>query len=146
MISVRQAEAKDAFKIQELLYYLTNNSDVCVLPERLDEVASCDYSFVFVAEYLGVVVGTLQLTMCPDVMFRSQPYAVIENIVVNEEHQKLGIGSSLMNSAFDLCVRRSCSKIMISSSVNRLGAHKFFENLGFSSTGKKSFIKYPFRK
>lgn len=146
MISVREARANDAGEIQELLFYLTNNPGVSVQPERLEEVASCNYSFVLVAEYFGAVVGTLQLTLCPDVMFKTQPYAVIENIVIRKENQKLGIGFTLMNKAIDLCTEKLCSKIMISSSINRVEAHQFFEKLGFSSENKKGFIKYPFRK
>ena len=146
MLSVREAKAQDALEIQKLLYYLTNNPDVCVLPERLEEVATCNYSFVFVAEYFGSVIGTLHLSLCPDVMFKHQPFAVIENLVVHKEHQKLGVGQKLMNSALALCTEKLCSKIMISSSINRVEAHHFFEKLGFSSESKKGFVKYPFRK
>src|SRR5688572_4291315 len=93
---VREATGKDAGELTKLLRLLTNDSKVAVLPERLEEVSAHADSFVFVAETSEGLVGTVQVTLCPDIMYRSQPYAIVENVFVREEKRRLGIGKAMI--------------------------------------------------
>jgi GNAT superfamily N-acetyltransferase len=141
-VNVRVAAGKDAGELTELLRLLTNDSKVAVLPERLEELRTrCD-SFVFVMESGDGLVGTAQVTFCPDVMYCSQPYAIVENIFVREEARGLGIGRAMIAEVEKMCLARDCSKIMLLSSINRENAHRFFQSLGYDGDSKRGFVKY----
>lgn len=142
MIIIREAVAQDAGELIQLFRMLTNDSKVDVLPERLEEVKNRSDSFVFVAELNGSLAGTAQLTLCPDVMYRFQPYAIVENIFVREAMRRQGVGKALMAEVEKLCLARDCSKIMLLSSTRREAAHRFFESLGYEGDSKRGFVKY----
>jgi GNAT superfamily N-acetyltransferase len=139
---VREATGKDAGELTDLLRLLTDDSKVAVVPERLEDVRNRSDSFVFLAESSEGLVGTVQVTLCPDVMYRFQPYAVLENVFVREEKRGLGIGRAMITEVEKLCLANDCSKIMFLSSINRESAHRFFQSLGYDGDSKRGFIKY----
>jgi GNAT superfamily N-acetyltransferase len=75
-------------------------------------------------------------------MHNRQPYAVLENFVIDERCRAKGYGAQLMRYAVDFCYRADCSKIMLQSHGSRSEAHAFFEAQGFSATNKKAFVRY----
>lgn len=142
IIVVREAYPCDVYSIQKLLETLAPNSNVHVIEEQINFFRNCKNNFLLVAEKDNSVVGTVQLNICPDVMYKHQPYALIENIIVEKTLEKQGIGKALLNKVEDICVNRNCSKIMLLSSSLRREAHNFFEQTGFSGSPKKGFVKY----
>ena len=141
-LSIRRAESQDAAAIQALYRELVSSPGVSVLPERIAEAARDARTALFVAEAEGVVLGTVLVSLCLDVMFRSQPFAVLENIVVSSACRASGIGAALMREVEHYCLAAQCSKIMLLSAADRGEAHRFFEKLGFAGGAKKGFIKY----
>ena len=75
-------------------------------------------------------------------MYGTQPFAVIENVIVDNSYRKAGIGSLLVTEIEQICTERDCSKILLSSSSSRLEAHNFFRKNGFSDQAKVGFVKY----
>jgi predicted N-acetyltransferase YhbS len=138
----REAIASDAKVLESLLRQLVDNDKVAVLPEQLDNIKSRQDNFVFVVEQGQNLLGMIQLTICPDIMFKKQPYAVLENIIVSAQAQGLGVGQLLMKAVESMCLERDCSKIMLLSAVTRSKAHGFFEANGYSGNIKKGFVKY----
>jgi N-acetylglutamate synthase-like GNAT family acetyltransferase len=142
MVLVRRARAEDAASVQALYRQLVGNPAVQVLPERLHELAVDPAHMALVAEHEGAVRGTLLLNLCADIMFGRQPFALIENIVVDESCRDIGVGAALMNHAEALCREVGCSKIMLLSSQARTDAHRFFERHGYDGDAKHGFVKY----
>lgn len=139
---VRRALASDAAAIEALYRQLVSNPAVQVLPERLAELAHDPATLLLVAEQAGEVRGSLLLSLCADAMFGRQPFAVIENVVVDTRRRRVGIGEALLRHAEALCRDAACSKIMLSSAVGRTEAHRFFERRGFDGQAKRGFVKY----
>ncbi|MBU4002009.1 MAG: GNAT family N-acetyltransferase [Proteobacteria bacterium] len=75
-------------------------------------------------------------------MFQNQPFAVVENLVVNSACRGMGVGTALLCEVERFCQKANCSKIMLLSSVERIESHRFFEKVGFAGSVKKGFIKY----
>ena len=75
-------------------------------------------------------------------MFRTQPFAVVENVIVDTAARGLGVGATLFNNIEAFCFNRNCSKIMLLSSVQRSDSHMFFEKQGFKGSVKRGFVKY----
>lgn len=141
-VTVRKAVVEDAPAIQELYGQLVGNPNVLVLPERIAEIEQDPMTKLLVAEAAGAVVGTALVSLCSDVMFQRQPFAVVENVVVSASHRNGGIGATLMHEVERLCQAAECSKIMLLSSAARVQAHQFFERVGYVGTSKKAFVKY----
>lgn len=132
----------DAAAIQALYRELVGNTGVSVLPERVAEMAVDQRTALFVAEEEGAVVGTALASLCMDAMFGTQPFAVVENIVVSHSCRGSGIGAALMEEVERYCLAAQCSKIMLLSSAHRHDAHRFFERKGYCGSAKKGFVKY----
>jgi N-acetylglutamate synthase-like GNAT family acetyltransferase len=141
-VTIREAQAKDAAAIEELYRSLVKDVHIRVSPERLEAVATDPNNYLFVCELDGTVCGAILLSICLDVMFGSQPFGVVENVVVSQGARRNGIGTLLMEHVEATCRERDCSKMMLLSSTARVQAHRFFERLGFSSTEKCGFVKY----
>ncbi len=75
-------------------------------------------------------------------MYAEQPFAVVENLVVDQECRGYGIGQALLREAERFCLSRNGSKMMLLSSVSRVNAHRFFERVGFRGDRKRGFVKY----
>lgn len=139
---IRRALAADAPAIERLYRQLVGHPQVSVRPDRLAALADDAGSVVLVADRSGEVCGTLLLCLCADVMFADQPFAVIENIVVDEACRGLGIGGHLLAHAEARCRDAGCSKIMLTSAASRTRAHRWFDRQGFDGEAKRGFVKY----
>src|ERR1700747_1752802 len=145
-LQIREAEARDAPAIHELYRQLVRpvapDVDVDVRADRIEQIRSDPHNFLWVLESEDRVVGTAFVTLCLDPMHNRQPYAVLENFVIDERFRAKGYGTQLMSYAVDFCYRAECSKIMVQSHSSRSESHAFFEAQGFSAANKKAFMKY----
>jgi len=141
-VVVRLAAPADAAAIAQLYAQLVSNPAVSVLPERIAQVAQDPNTALFVCECVGVVCGTALVSLCADVMFNTQPFAVVENVVIDESVRGQGVGTALFQHIESFCRDAECSKIMLLSSAGREDAHRFFERMGFVGSAKRGFVKY----
>ena len=139
---IRRAVSSDAENIATLYRQLVDNTSVAVLPERIVQIAKDNNTALFVCEQDGRLCATALVSMCLDVMYRFQPYAVIENFVVDKSSRRNGTGTALINYIEEFCLNADCSKIMLLSTANRVTAHRFFERAGFNGSSKRGFVKY----
>ncbi|MBV8483242.1 MAG: GNAT family N-acetyltransferase [Verrucomicrobia bacterium] len=145
-VQIREAQARDAAAIlllyRQLVRPVAPDVEVDVRADRIEQIRSDPHNFLWVLESEKGVVGTAFVTLCLDPMHNRQPYAVLENFVIDEGCRAKGYGAQLMRYAVDFCYRADCSKIMLQSHSSRSQAHAFFEFQGFSAANKKAFIKY----
>jgi N-acetylglutamate synthase-like GNAT family acetyltransferase len=141
-VVVRLATPADAQSIAQLYAQLVTNPAVSVLPERISEVAKDPNTALLICEYGGHACGTALVSLCADVMFKSQPFAVVENVVIAKSARGQGVGTVLFEHIENFCRAAECSKIMLLSAVGRADAHRFFERMGFVGSAKRGFVKY----
>ncbi|XAH25024.1 GNAT family N-acetyltransferase [Xylophilus sp. GW821-FHT01B05] len=139
---VRRAVPGDAQAIAGLYRELVDNPAVSVLPQRIAEVSLDPRTALWVCEWQAQVCGTALVSLCADVMFQSQPFAVVENVVVAAAARGQGVGAALLRCVEAFCLASDCSKIMLLSSSQRQDAHRFFERAGFAGSAKRGFVKY----
>ena len=89
---------------------------------------------VLVAERRGQIIGTLDLLVVANLTHDAQPWAVVDNLVVDPDTRLQGIGRALMEDAVDRAAHASCYKIELLSHESRQGAHRFYAALGFDSS------------
>lgn len=132
----------DAPKIQKLYLELVGDPNIHVEENAVASLEKNNDNFLLVAEVDSNFVGTAFMTICRDVMYGTQPFAVLENVVVATETQGLGVGKALLAEVKSICKARRCTKIMLLSSAKRTQAHKFFEKNGYLGDTKRGFVNY----
>ncbi|MCR4733424.1 MAG: GNAT family N-acetyltransferase [Treponema sp.] len=87
----------------------------------------------------GKVISTCYCVIIPNITNFCQPICFIENVVTDKEYRKKGLGKKVIQKAIETAKNNNCYKVMLMSGIERNEAHKFYENLGFSSEMKKAF-------
>lgn len=82
----------------------------------------------------GRTVGTLQLTVLPNLGRRGTRRAQLESVHVAAECQGRGYGAALVGWAVAEARRRGCGLVQLTSDASRIDAHRFYERLGFAAT------------
>ena len=141
-IAIRRARAADAGELARLYAQLVSTSALSVLPEQLADLERSAQAALFVAEIDERLAGTVLVALCPDAMFGRQPFAVVENIVVDADARGRGVGAALLREVDRFCLAADCSKIMLLSAIGRPRAHAFFEQAGYAGDRKRGFVKY----
>jgi GNAT superfamily N-acetyltransferase len=139
---VRVAARADAAALQSLYRQLVDDDNVNVTESQIQMIEDDRRTRLFVCEMNGSVCATVLVSLCADVMYADQPFAVIENLVVDQGCRGNGIGQALLREVERFCLSRNCSKMMLLSSASRVGAHRFFEQVGFRGDRKRGFVKY----
>lgn len=141
-LAIRTACPDDASEIGRLYRQLVSDPRVRVERDRIEAVVDDPRTQLFVCETNGRIVATVLVSLCSDVMYGDQPFAVIENMVVDTHYRGLKIGEKLLLDVERFCLAEDCSKMMLMSSAARVDAHRFFERAGFSRDAKRGFVKY----
>jgi len=90
---------------------------------------------IFLGFLDGCPVCTYSILIAPNLSRGGKPWAVVENVIISELYQGLGIGRRMMEHAIALAVLEGCYKLSLSSSIVRLGAHAFYKKIGFIREG-----------
>lgn len=67
----------------------------------------------------------------------AQPYALIEDLFVEEKFRGKSLGSRLMKAALVEAKKESCYKVLATSRHTRPQVHEFYRRLGFQDWGKE---------
>jgi N-acetylglutamate synthase-like GNAT family acetyltransferase len=141
MRKFRKATASDAKAIANLYRELVPSAPINVLPERIAEIENDPHTYLIVCDADGDIIATALVALCSDAMFTRQPFAIIENVIVSKDHQREGIGKSLVDHIEAFCVAKDCSKIMLLSSTDNRSAHDFYVTMGYNPDAKLGFVK-----
>jgi N-acetylglutamate synthase-like GNAT family acetyltransferase len=140
--TIRIARRADATALQSLYRQLVDDEHVNVTESQIQTLESDARTRLLVCEIDGHVRGTVLICLCADAMYAGQPFAVVENLVVEQEWRGHGVGQALLREVEQFCRLSNCSKMMLLSSAFRIDAHRFFERAGFRADRKRGFVKY----
>lgn len=104
-----------------------------------DSIEANDDLRYFVAVDGQKLVSTCNIAIVPNLTRNGASWAIIENVVTDEAYRRQGIGKRLMEMAIEFAKSRGCYKLCLLSNSTRAGAHKFYEELGFSGSAKVGF-------
>ena len=143
MATVRQATEEDIGRILELYRQLaitTSQAELLQSPSADDyrrvfaEISNYTGCELLVAEEQGEIIGTIVLLIVPNLSHRASPWALVENMVVDEGHRRQGVGKLLMDYAIARAKEAGCYRIVLTSDKRRGDAHKFYQSLGFEAS------------
>lgn len=141
-LTIRTAQSADANVLQSLYRQLVDDKNIRATASQIQVLEDDARTRLLVCELDGRVRGTVLVCLCADAMYAGQPFAVVENLVVDQECRGNGIGQALLREVERFCLSRNCSKMMLLSSASRVDAHRFFEQVGFRGDRKRGFVKY----
>ncbi len=128
MISIRPLSSGDAPAVlrltRQLGYTITAEEQSAALVDITGDAA-------FVAVDGEEVVGWVHAFRC--VMLQTVPFAEIAGLVVDEDHRGTGIGRTLVERIESWAAEQGLYEIRVRSNVIREGAHRFYEQLGYSA-------------
>ena len=128
-ILIRPANEKDLSSLIDLLSQLTTVGT----PNLID---SSIYNNIYVAiiqlNNKEVIVGTITVLIEPKIIHNGSKVAHIEDVVVNNDHRKMGIGKLLIEYAIKIARQEECYKIILDCDVNTIC---FYEKCGFNVKG-----------
>lgn len=141
---VRPATESDLPRIVELLAQLSLHAPrenlAAPMPESyrraFQQISADPRQRLFVVEDGGRVVGTACLIIVPNLSHQGRPYAIVENVVVDEGQRSSGYGEVLMRHAMAEAQRAGCYKLTLTSNKQRADAHRFYQGLGFRATSE----------
>ncbi|MFG2044554.1 GNAT family N-acetyltransferase [Dactylosporangium sp. NPDC048998] len=98
---------------------------------------------LFVLELDGVVVATTYLNVIPNITRSASPYAVIENVVVEESQRGTGLGKQIMAGTLRAAWDAGCYKAMLMTGSRKPATHAFYRACGFSADAKTGYVARP---
>lgn len=143
-MDVREAAEHDYEAVMRLLSQL-NPADP--QPERsvgesvYTRIIDSDYLTLVVAEMDSRVVGTCYLNVIPNLTRTAAPYALVENVVTDEDHRGRGVGKAVVSYAVSLAWAAGCYKVMLMTGRGSEAVFRFYRECGFSGEEKRAFIQ-----
>lgn len=140
--SIREATLEDGREIASLvtaLGYPTNASD---MRERLEGLIADGAYVTFVAELGGEIIGVAGA--CTARFYeKNGRYARLVALVVSEDSHGKGVGASLVRAVERWANAKGAAEIFLNSGVQREGARRFYEKLGYRVTGVRFSKELP---
>jgi GNAT superfamily N-acetyltransferase len=108
-----------------------------------EQILAAPGMHLFLLESDGVVVATTYLNVVPNLTRSASPYAVIENVVVEETRRGTGLGKRIMAATLQAAWDAGCYKAMLSTGSRNSATHAFYRACGFSSDAKTAYLARP---
>ena len=98
--------------------------------------------YVFLGARRGErLVGSVMGVVCEELYGDCKPFMVAEDVVVDKEHRRSGVGTALMRELEKCAMAAECRTMLLVTEVYRTDAVGFYESLGYRSDPYKGFKK-----
>ena len=97
---------------------------------------------IVVKEINGKIVSSCVCVIVPNLTRNIRPYALIENVVTNEEYRGKGYATECLNYAKEIAIKNNCYKMMLLTGTKNENILAFYKNAGYNSDDKIAFIQW----
>lgn len=138
---IEKLKLEDISELLELYKELTPyNNSLNKSIEIYKEMLKDDKYLLLVAKENNKIVGSALAVCCLVLVLDGGRFLAIEDVIVRDGLRGMGIGKKLMGAIDEFAIKNNCVYSIVVSSDHRKGAHKFYENVGFSE-GVRGFRK-----
>ncbi|MBQ9658037.1 MAG: GNAT family N-acetyltransferase [Clostridia bacterium] len=88
---------------------------------------------IYLAEYDKKIVGYICFYILEQEKYETVKQMKVENLIIQKDYRRLGIGKALMNKAFEICKENGVNCITLTSISDNIDARLFYNSLGFKS-------------
>lgn len=142
----REARRDDLAGVMRLMAQLNRDDpelDRQSAASRFDAILATPFLTIFVLEEDGELVASTYLNVIPNLTRSGAPYAVIENVVVDEALRGTGRGKLVMAGTLEAAWAAGCYKAMLQTGSRRASTHAFYRACGFSPDEKTAYLARP---
>lgn len=143
---LREAQLADFESIRRLLRqmhpsdpFLNDGSEEAVF----QQILSTPGLQLFVLDVDGEIAATTYLNVIPNLTPSASPYAVIENVIVEETLRGRGMGKQIMAYTLHAAWDAGCYKAMLMTGSRDPAIHAFYLACGFSADAKTAYLGRP---
>jgi GNAT superfamily N-acetyltransferase len=111
--------------------------------EVWDEIQGDPRLLCFGAFIDDVLVSSCSLVLVPNLTRGCRPYAVIENVVTQEDFRRRGFGRAVLQHALEVAWATGCYKAMLLTGRKDESVYRFYESVGFDRGPKQAFLARP---
>jgi ribosomal protein S18 acetylase RimI-like enzyme len=141
-MEIGRISEEDLAALAELYQQLQpNEPSVAKMRETLLAVEQDPNHIIIGARIDGKLVGSALGIVCQMLFGQCKSFMIIEDVVVDSEHRRDGVGTALMLEMEKLAVQQNCGYIMLITDEDRTGAQNFYKSLGYKSDSYRAFKK-----
>ena len=142
---VREAVKEDLDELLNLYLFLhekniPKNSDY--LENTWKTIIEDVNHHIVVNEINGKIVSSCVCVIVPNLTRNIRPYALIENVVTNEEYRGKGYATECLNYAKEIAIKNNCYKMMLLTGTKSENILAFYKSAGYNSDDKIAFIQW----
>ena len=139
-MGIRNTKLEDLDGVFELLNELYENKiEYSEFAKKYKESLENNNFYEIVAIEKNKVVGVL-ISRVISMLAKKKNILFIDDLIVNENCRNKGIGKLLIKTATTYAISRDCGALELTSMIQNINAHKFYENNGFEKR------QYKFKK
>lgn len=97
---------------------------------------------IIVAEEDGKIIASCVCVIIPNFTHCQKPYALIENVITDQDYRNKGFATKCLNYAKELAKQAGCYKMMLLTGSKLESTLKFYEKAGYNSKDKTAFIQW----
>ena len=97
---------------------------------------------IIVAVEDGKIVSSCVCVIVPNLTHAQRPYALIENVVTDENYRKKGLATACLDYAKAISEKENCYKMMLLTGSKEAATLNFYRKAGYNSTDKTAFIQW----
>lgn len=138
---IKKIELKDLEEVFELLNELYEYKiEYSIFNEKYKSILKDDNFYGIVAIEDEKIVGVLTSRLI-NRLARKKNILFIDDLIVNKAYRNKHIGKLLIENATEYAISRDCESLELTSLIENVNAHRFYENNGFKK-GQYRFKKY----
>lgn len=142
---IREIEENDFERLMTLYMQLHNN----LMPKKTDDIMKLwtkilqdkDYHII-VAQENKKIVSSCVCVIIHNLTHNQQSYALIENVVTDEQYRKRGLATQCLNYAKQIALKSNCYKLMLLTGSKMESTLNFYRKAGYNSEDKTAFIQW----
>lgn len=133
-MQIRELDLKELPEAYEVLYQLRSELDYKEFEDLVYEMRHKEYKMIGIFEgcelvtYAGVFIQT---------NLYHKRHLFVDDLVTYDSFRSRGYGDAMMDYLINYARVAMCENIVLSSGLQRLEAHRFYEKMGFE---KRSFV------
>ena len=139
-MEIRNTKLEDLDSVFELLDELYENKiEYSKFTQKYKESLEDNSFYGIVAIENNKVVGVL-ISRIINRLAKKKNILFIDDLIVNEKCRNIGIGKLLIQTATAYAISKDCGALELTSMIQNINAHRFYENNGFEKR------QYKFKK
>ena len=142
---VREAVKEDLDELLNLYLFLHEKN----IPENSEHLENTWKTIIedvnhhiVVKEINGKIVSSCVCVIIPNLTRNIRPYALIENVVTNEEYRGKGYATECLNYAKEIAIKNNCYKMMLLTGTKSENTLAFYKSACYNSDDKIAFIQW----